>query len=294
MKNNKTNLNALDRRIYKYWQALYLSFFSSRLYIDVGKRWRGLGLTYFLLVIALATIPLSITSIQKFNTYYNDQLLDPLKKVPSFAIENGQLYFPYFMPYLIKTKQDKVVIIIDDKLNLTEINAQYPQWMIFITADRLYIRLPHLSFLPGEVVSPLGRADGKDIKMHSFSEIRNDTFNGEYWVDHTNLSSMKRYMMLSIYPCITTLLFTFFGTFLVVLAILGKAFAYTIFKFRLSFKQAYRLLAVSSGCGISLFIISLGFGRFPGLGFYLMVVIILYFFYAVLSLRRESKSLVLS
>ena len=292
MKNNKTNLNALDRRIYTYWQALYLAFFSSRLYIDVGKRWRGLGLTYFLLVIAIASIPLSIVSIMKFNAYYQDQIVDPIKKVPSFGIESGKLYFPYFMPYLIKTKQDNVVVIIDDKLNLTEINAQYPQWMIFITSDRLYIRLPHLSFLPGDVASQLARTDGRDVKMQSFSEIRNDNFNGEYWVEHTNMDSMKRYMMLSIYPCITSLLFTFFGTFLVVLAILGKAFSYTILKFKIGFKQAYRLLVVSSGCGISLFIMSLSFGRLPGLGFYLMVVIILYFYYAVLSLKRESKSLV--
>ena len=294
MKNNKTNLNAMDRRIYKYWQALYLSFFSSRLYIDVGKRWRGFGLIYFLLVVALAAIPLSIKSIQKFNAYYNEQLIEPIKKIPSFAIQDGRLNFANFMPYLIKNNKDNVVVIIDEKLNLTEVSHAYPQWMIFITTDRMYIRLPHLSFISEEVTPILANTDSKGVEMESFADIQNDYFSGNMWVEHTNLASIKRYMMLSIYPCITMLLFSFFGSFLGLLAIFGKACSYIFFKFRIGYKQTYRLMLVSSGCGISLFVISLSFGRLPGLGFYLMVLIILYFFYAVLSLKRESKSMVLA
>lgn len=44
-------LRKVDAPFYNYWQAIVLSFFSSRLYVDVGKRWKGLGFRYLLLIV---------------------------------------------------------------------------------------------------------------------------------------------------------------------------------------------------------------------------------------------------
>ena len=41
----KNKLKLIDAPVYRYWDALYMSFYSRRLYVDVGKRWRGLGIT---------------------------------------------------------------------------------------------------------------------------------------------------------------------------------------------------------------------------------------------------------
>lgn len=294
MKKNKTNLNAIDSRIYKYWQALYLAFYSSRLYIDVGKRWRGFGLTYFLLVIAIAAIPLSVKSVMLFNDYYNNQIIEPIKKIPNFTVTQGRLVFPGFTPYLISNNKNEVAIIIDEKTNLTEINYLYPQWMIFITSDRMYIRLPKLSFIPGKLQPELATSSIKDTEMKLFEGIPYAVFNGEFWGDNTDMTSTKRSLMIVIYPTITFLLYGFFAVFLWFMTILGKAFSYSMFKFKIGFKCAYRLMLVSSGSAISLFIMSLSFGRFPLMGLYLFIVIVMYFFFAVLSLKRESKSMVLA
>lgn len=294
MKKNKTNLNAIDSRIFHYWQALYLAFYSSRLYIDVGKRWRGFGLTYFLLVIAIAAIPLSVKSIMVFNDYYKNQILEPIKKIPDFIVNQGQLVFPNFTPYLISNNKNEVAIIIDDKTNLTQINYLYPKWMIFITSDRLYIRLPKLSFIPGKLQPELASSSVKDMEMKLFEGIPYAVFNGEFWVANSDMNSAKRNLMLVIYPTITFLLYGFFCVFLWFMTILGKAFSYSMFKYKIGFKCAYRLMLVSSGSAISLFITILSFGRFPLMGLYLFIVIVMYFFFAVLSLKRESKSMVLA
>lgn len=294
MKNNKTNLNALDKRLYKYWQALFLAFYSSQLYIDVGKRWKGWGLTYFLMVVAIAAIPISFKSIHLFNNFYKYEFLQPFEQIPSFEIKQGKLIFPYFMPYLIKNKYNEVSIIIDDKANLTEINYIYPKWMMVITHDRMLIRLPTLSFVPKENRAPaLASVYSQNIDVQEFKDITYASFNGKTWVDQSDLSKTRWYFVLSLYPTITMLFFGLFTVFLFFFAILGKAFAHIIFKFRMEFKRIYRLMLVSSGAGISVFLMSLTYVELPMLGAYLLLIITIYFFYAVLSVKRESKKMVL-
>ena len=294
MKNNKTNLNALDKRIYKYWQAWFLAFFSSRLYIDVGKRWRGWGLGYFFLLIAFVAIPISIKAIHMFNQYYKYEFLDPIEKIPSFEIRQERLVFPYFMPYLIKNKYNEVSIIIDENANLTEINYIYPRWMMVINRDHIYIRLPVLSFLASDRMAPkLANISTNNVDAQSFKNISYASFNGKYWVSESHLSKMRWYFLISMYPSLTMLLFGFFSVFLFFLAILGRAFSYTILKFKLDFKRTYRLMLVSAGTGVSVFILSLSYVKLPLLGFYLLLIITLYFFYAIMCLKRESKKMVL-
>lgn len=294
MKKNKTNLNAIDSRIYKYWQALYMSFYSRQFYLDVGKRWRGYGFTYFLLVIAIAVIPVSIRSMHIFNDYYEYQVIEPFKKIPSFAIKRGKLDFDYFMPYLVKNKFGEVAVVIDDKNNLTEVNYIYPYWMLFITSDRFYFRLPTVSFLSEKVGPMFATLNSKHISMQPFSGVEYDIFNGQQWAEQTRLMNAKWFLLAAIYPILLGLLFGFFSMIILFMAILGRGVSYVIFKYKLDFKKCCRLMFVSSGTGVSLFILCLTFGRLPLTGLGLFGLISLYFGFAVLSLKRESKRMVLA
>ncbi len=49
----KNKLKPIDAPAYGYWKALYMSFYSTRLYVDVGKRWRGIGLLYLLFFVVV-------------------------------------------------------------------------------------------------------------------------------------------------------------------------------------------------------------------------------------------------
>ncbi len=293
MKKNKTKLSSNDKSIFKYWQALYLSFYSVRLYVDVAKRWKGFGFGYFLMLIAIAVIPLSIKAMQVCNRYYDYQMIDPLKKIPDFAVDRGRLVFTGITPYVIKNVYEDPVIVIDPNSTLTEINYVYPKWMLFITSDRFYLRLPNLSIFEDETM-PRATLNSPDINMQSFESIEYETFNSAYWLEQTHFSSIKWYFIVATYPIFVAVLFGFFAVVLGLMTILGRAFSKIIFKFGLTFKQAYRIMLVSSGCGISVFVLGMPYvARMPVVGFFLMIAIILYFCFAVLAIKKESKSLVL-
>lgn len=51
---------------YSVFHPLYLSFFSKSLYQDVAKNWKGTGLAYLLLLLALAWVPGWSRSITAF------------------------------------------------------------------------------------------------------------------------------------------------------------------------------------------------------------------------------------
>src|SRR5476651_2545843 len=56
----KNKLKLIDAPVYGYWKALYMSFYSRRLYVDIGKRWHGFGLVYLLLAIAVLSLPFAL------------------------------------------------------------------------------------------------------------------------------------------------------------------------------------------------------------------------------------------
>ena len=82
--------------IYRYFRALYLSFYAPALYVDVVKRWQGVGIGYILMVIAIGSIPLSSRIIIEFNQYFEEKILLPLQVLPKINIKKGHVLFPTF------------------------------------------------------------------------------------------------------------------------------------------------------------------------------------------------------
>lgn len=291
MKKNNANKQPKNKKLYQYWQALYLSFYSRAFYLDVAQRWRGYGLRYFLLVVALSALPIAIKTAHNFNHYYDKQLVEPLKKMPTVIINKGKLTFDYFMPFLIKNAQGDVVVIIDTQGQLTKINYIYPHWMMLVTEDAVYFRPPKFSILPTSTFEPADVA--QDYKALSFEGIDFESFNASMWLDGTGFMQQKWLVLCLIYPLFVGLLFGFFSGLNAMMAILGKALSHTVFKFRLGYKEAYRLMMVSSGCGISIFIMALSYnGNKQFMGLYLMIAVAFYFSFAVLSVRRTGQHLI--
>ncbi len=354
MKNNKTNFSAIDGRIYKYRQAWFLAFFSSRLYVDVAKNWKGYGLTYFLLVITIVSIPFGLRTILNFQAYYRDQIEAPIKKIPNIAINNGKLDFAYPMPYLIKDNLNNVAVIIDDKRNLREINSMYPEWIAFITSNHIFIRMPTPVLIPGienekkpfnydeYLPLPLNNNDNASIDLgfsinvnkmqpeptefnrdsyfpialtdfynhsHDFAisllndnkmetkyikNIENWYFDGKELIKKTNFSEKLWRVELFLYPSLVMFLFGTLLSFMAIFSIVGKAFSHIIYRFPIGFKRTYRLMLVSSSAGVTFFMLSLGFENIGRFRCCPLVLIICYFFFALISVKRDSKNLVLA
>ena len=273
----------------RYLQGFFLSFYSRKFYLEVARSWRGCGLAYILFVIALASLPFSLKTMVRFNQYFNEELLAPLKKIPTLKINQGQLNFDYFMPFLIKNNQGEIVVVIDSAGQLTKVNYIYPHWMILVTADNLYFRMPVFSMMYEPSKSK------RSFEVIKFKEIGRDSFNATEWITNMHVIGQKWLFIAMIYPICFMIFFGFFCGFNIFMSFVGKALAHLIFKLPLGFKETYRMMSVSSGCGVSLFILSLNCtARIAYIGTLLMISLAFYFSYAMLAIRRDYRQLAIS
>jgi len=101
-------------RRYSIFHALVLSFFSRSLYRDVGKHWRGTGLLYLLLVLALVWIPTIIRGQIGISRWVDGDAKEFTKQIPAITITHGQVSTDATMPYFIKDPKTGTNIAIID------------------------------------------------------------------------------------------------------------------------------------------------------------------------------------
>jgi len=271
-----------------YFQALYRSFYSSRLYLDVAKRWRGFGIVYLLLVIALFVIPFSLRLLVGFVDYFNNQIIQPIRSLPDIYIQNGKVVFDKPMPYLIKNNQGEVVSIIDTNAKTTEIDKIWPHWMIFITQDTLSLRVPDVNLPWLKTLNPItGEPDTFRQKIFPGT---NEVFSAKNWVQSGGIHSVKYFGAFMVYPMAVSMFASMILLGLPVLALMGQLFSRVLFSWPLRFTQACRLMAVASTPALLIFFILITTGYLKtGVGFILLATWIIYFCVAVLIVKKHSK-----
>ncbi|WP_419418799.1 DUF1189 family protein [Legionella sp. D16C41] len=284
-----TTLSDIDKPHYNYLQALYLSFFSNRLYADVGRRWRGLSITYLLLVFLIVGLPFAIRIILNFNDYFENKFILPLKSLPPIYIQNGEVSLNKPMPYFIKDKAGKVIAIVDTTGTIKQIDNKYPDLFILIQRDGLVYRLPDLQ--------PAIEGNNKNLALQTskvvFDKNMNQYFDSNQWLKTSGVGKLKLISQLIIYPSVVFALFFMYLVFFLIIALLGQVIALAIFRFTITYKQAFRLLMVAATPHLTILMLALAFNQMVvGLGFFLVILIAIYFSYAVLSLKQDSKKLV--
>ena len=103
-----------DPRGFTYVDALWQSFFSPALYVDVARRWQGIGFLYLLLIVTISWLPDLVkmqASLQEWNRTAAEGLI---RQVPAIDISDGAASADVDTPYFIKDPKDgKVLAIID-------------------------------------------------------------------------------------------------------------------------------------------------------------------------------------
>lgn len=282
-----TAMRDIDAPHYRYWQALYHSFFNNKLYVDVGKRWKGLSLLYLLLLMFIVTIPVAVHVMRSFNYYYYEQLLMPLKRLPPVYIQNGQVYLNEPMPYLVKNDEGQVVAIVDTTGTVTSMDKKYPQLAVLITRDKLIYRTPSPPQLFRTVTAP-----SAPINEQIFDKDMNQVFEGPLWVNSTMVKVLMILVDVLIYPTIAVLFLVIYLILLFVFSLMAQLAAKVLLKMDLTYGQAFRLLMVSTTPQITVLMLTV-YWIFPGRSFVLIGLTLAYFVFAVLSLKRESHRLVL-
>ncbi len=288
MAKRKTNLKPINAPIYRIWQALYLCFYSMRLYIDVGKRWTGYGIRYLFLMIAVWSIPMAVKMGIDFNRIFNQQLVEPLLIIPTIYIQNGEANFDKPMPYLIKNKQGEVVLIVDTTGKVNDFSSAYPKLTVLINKDKVSFRMPILPLL--------GKATKNDHNkplVQYFNKGDNLVFDGKKIVEQNSFGQWKIVAQLMVYPVVFSIFFGMFLFMFLVFGFLGQLFTRIFFSFNITVKTSCRLFMVAvTPMMFTLLIMELAKFLFPGFGFLLVIVLIAYYSFAVFSFISESKRMV--
>lgn len=299
MKPEKSQSMMLENeRVYSYIKALLLSFYSSNLYVDVGKRWKGFGLLYLLMIIVIFSTPIWYHTTMYMNQYYSDKIIEPLYKVPTIYIQNGEVQFDKKMPYFIRDKQGQVVLIIDTKADPKTYFSAFPQLTTVISKNSVFYTPPPSPFRMNQ---PQASQKSKIANVYEtrLDEHTSQAFNGKDWVTHSSLYSL-RYLILVVTPLsIIGFLYMVYVVLLAVAALFGQFVAQVFFSFNIKFKQSSRLMAVSS-TPLTLFLFTsiasvLIFGfKIPYAGIIALALLAFYFNYAVFSLKRESQRMAIT
>lgn len=287
----KNKLKPIDTPVYRYWQALYMSFYSRRLYVDVAKRWRGFGFIYLLLVIVVFSIPFFLRISNNFNHSFKEQLTDPLLKLPVFYIQDGEVSFDKPMPYLIKNDRGQVVAIIDTTGKINGFSSLYPNLDILVNRNKISFKTPRVHLF--NTNQP--KLDNNEPFVQNFDQGTNMVFNGKKLVAENSIKGLKYSSQAVLYLMTVAVFFSIFFVFFMVLALLGQAFSNIFFSFKLTFMKSNRLLIVAGTPMLLVLLIVLAFNiLFQGLGVVLLSLLIGYYNFALYCYRAESKQAVIS
>ena len=226
-----------EERLYGYFSALWMSFYSQNLYIDVGKRWRGFGLLYLLLLSALVAIPWSVQTGLTLQKDYVERVLPSIQKMPVIHYIKGKLSIDKEMPYIINDPAtNKPVVIIDDTGKYTSLKNSPAT--VLMTSNQIFTQFKY---------------SGTDV----------DTIGPELTFDLTpkliltQVERGKRLLFYVLYPTVVSILYATEITLLLVLAALGQFVTRVFTKYPLKYRQSMRLICVAATPQLSLVIVTL-------------------------------------
>lgn len=284
----KTQLTR-EKPYYKARHAFYLAFFSRQLYFDVIRRWQGLGVLYFFIMISVMTLPHAIRLMCTLNNIIETKILLPIKSLPPLSIRSGEVMFHGAMPYLIKNNEGAVISIIDTEGHIKQLPAPlYPLASILITKNAIHFNFQFRDALQANLTRQTQRKES----VISFESIEKEDFWIASWLDTTYVSVIKKILLLTVYPVVVMLNGSLFMTILLSMVLFAQLTARMVFKVRLSFLESSRLLFVAATPLTALCsLLVLFHWVIPGNGIAYIAVLALYFSFGVLAYRQSNKVL---
>lgn len=290
MKKKSQQLRKINARHYNYFQAIILSFYSSKLYIDVAKRWKGIGLRYLFIASVLLTIPFGIRGTLLYNAYFKQELVEPIKLIPSLLVKEGNVQSDKPMPWEIKNKQGRVKVIIDTSGKYKTLNEDsMPEVRVLITKQGFFFQLPNFPVFFNPDFNP----SKPRVFEETFPPTMSGTISGQEVLKTSKIAGLQWLAILGFWPLAISTIFSLYLVLLLVFAMMGQLIAQVIFKHSMSYAQACRVMTVSITPQLTFLLIYLT-TQWPqdfikGISIVLFAV---YFSYGVIVNRRDSKKLV--
>ncbi|HXW68725.1 MAG TPA: DUF1189 family protein [Dissulfurispiraceae bacterium] len=209
---------------YSILHPLFMSFFSKSLYRDVASNWRGLCLTYLLIVLTLNLIPDMVRLHERVDAFVADEVPKVVNQVPTITISEGAASVKVPVPYVIHAPWSKLPFAVID----TSDGAVAPEDMkatVMVTRTKLTVK-----------------GDTSEIHAFDFSRIHHAVIDRDEiyrWLD-----AFKRYFIFAVYPFALFFAFLFYFVQVLLCASLGMFFA-KMFSLDLKARALIRLSAVA-------------------------------------------------
>jgi hypothetical protein len=209
---------------YSIFHPLVLSFFSKSLYRDVGKNWRGAGLLYLLLVIALLWIPSTIKAHLDFGKFADSDAQEITRQIPAITITNGRASTDAPVPYSIKDPKTGTTLAIIDTTDSPAITSNQSVPLI-LTRTQLIMR-----------------KSAAETQMYDLSGVQSfylDRARVEGW-----LATARIWFFPAFYPVAVLFSFIFRAIQILIYALIGLGFA-AMLNAKLDYNTLLRLAAIS-------------------------------------------------
>ena len=125
---------------YSRFTALVLSFFSKPLYRDVARGWRGIGLLYLVLLLALTWLPPILRGHLSFRRFVRDDAPAVVDQVPTLTIRDGMVSIAEAEPYFIRDPETGRAFVYIDTSGAFDRQPEAEQAAILISRSAMEVR----------------------------------------------------------------------------------------------------------------------------------------------------------
>jgi hypothetical protein len=247
---------------YNIFQAIYLSFFSKKLYRDVASTWGGKAFLYAFFVLALSWIGSVILMQQHISNGYVRYSSTLVKQLPVITVTSGKVSTPENRPYLITEPDSKETLVIIDTSgkyqNLAQADAAY-----LITQDSIIAK------------------DGDTTKITKLPVSLTHTF--EPTVMNERIKSWVNYAWILMLPGLTLLSFILMVMKALIYGLIGRIFS-AITDSGVSFFQCMGLYCVAATPALAVWTVLFTYDIiFAHRSLLIFVLVLIYLFYGILA-----------
>ena len=255
---------------YSIIHPLFMSFFSKSLYRDVAGNWRGLCLSYLLIVLTLNLIPDMVRLHDLVADFLVDEAPKVVRQVPTITISEGTASVNVPVPYIIHAPWSKAPFAVID----TSEGAAPPadlQATLMLTRAKLTVK-----------------GDASEIHAFDFSRIHHAVIDKVLiyrWIE-----AFQHYFIFAVYPFALFFAFLYYFIQALLCASIGMFFA-RMFNLDLKTRALIRLSVVAFTPPLVLQTVHSLLGiEFPYSGIISLLLAIGYMYFAVSSCSEKTVS----
>lgn len=255
---------------YNILQAIYMSFYSKKLYRDVAANWGGKSFLYLLMLLALSSLFWSYMIEGFTKVAYQSFSAKIIPQIPVMTLTDGKLSTPEKRPYFIEDPNThSKFAIIDTTGQYTSLEqAKTP---LLVTETQI-----------------IAQTKPNETKIYTISDKINQTIDPQ--VIKSFIDPYVGFFWLIIFPIILIVLYIYRILQALLYSILGKIFS-AIFKVGLAYGQIVQIMLVAITPAIIISDIQHAFNitiRHEMLIYFLLGI--LYLFYGILANKNNTTT----